>query len=89
MANLISLSASSIAREYWHHMAWTKGGLGDNSAEVCSDVFQMIVSDIFPDIVYLMKYLLYGQAGKNMLEEQKMGKSFYSKIYLEANVISK
>lgn len=52
----------------------------------------MIVSDIFPDTVYLMKYLLYGQAGKNMsmqLEEEKMGKSFYSKIYLEANVILK
>lgn len=49
----------------------------------------MIVSDIFPDIVYLMKYLLYGQAGKNMLmqlEEWKMEKSFYSKIYLEVYV---
>jgi len=52
----------------------------------------MIVSGIFPDTVYLMKHVLYGQAGKNMsmqLEEQKMGKCLYSKIYLEANVILK
>lgn len=86
------MPAISIAREHWHYVAWVKGRFAENSPEVCLDVFRMIVFDIFPDIVYLMKYLLYGQAGKNMLmqlEEWKMEKSFYSKIYLEAYVILK
>lgn len=71
-------------------LAGDKGRLRDNSAEGCSDIFQMIVSDIFSNTVYLTKYLLYGQAGKNMSMqsvEQKMGKSFYSKNNPEANAI--
>lgn len=48
-------------------------------------MFQVIAADI----VYLIKYFLYSQTGKNMsvqLEEQKNGASFYSKISLEANI---
>lgn len=55
-------------------------------------MFQVIVSDISLDIVYLMEYLLYGQTGKNtsvQLEEQKKGESFHSKISLEANITLK
>lgn len=66
-------------------MAQVKGRLAENSPEVCLDVFQKIVSDIFPDIIYLMKYLLCGQARKNMsmqLEEQNS--FFYTKISVEA-----
>lgn len=51
-------------------------------------MFQVIVADI----LYLIKYLLYGQTGKNMsvqLEEPKKEESFYSKISLEANTTLK
>lgn len=67
--------------------AWAKGRLGDNSTEVGSNVFQVIVADT----VYLIKFLLYGQTGKNMSVklEQKKGESFYTKIPLEANITLK
>ena len=67
-------------------MAQVKGRLAENSPELHLDVFQKIVSDIFPDILKLMKYLLCGQACKNMsmqLEEQNF--FFFFKISLEAN----